>query len=64
MNFESERPKRRTLKIRYLTACADRKLRGGVPGAHANRGIHQVAVKNAVKALETKFACSKIVIGE
>jgi hypothetical protein len=63
-NFETKSPKWRTLKIRYFTASAHRNLKVGVAGTHAIRGIHHLDVKNDVRSLETKFACSKIVIGE
>jgi hypothetical protein len=63
-NFETKSPKRQSLKIRYLTAKGPHKPYRGVPQAHTNSTIHHLDVKNDVRSLETKFACSKIVIGE
>jgi hypothetical protein len=63
-NFESKIPKRRSLKIRHLTASAPHNLKVGGPRAHFNSNIHHLDVRNDVRSLETKFACSKIVIGD
>jgi hypothetical protein len=44
------------LRIRYVTASAHRKLKGGVLETHAKRSIHHRAVKSAVRSLKAKVA--------
>jgi hypothetical protein len=48
------------MKIRYLTANAHRKLKGGVLATHANHGIYHLAVKNDVRALEINSLAPKL----
>jgi hypothetical protein len=62
--FRDESPKRRSLKIRHLTANAHHNSNRGGPETHSNRNIHHLDVKNDVRSLETKFTWSKILIGE
>jgi hypothetical protein len=61
-NLEMKSPKRRSLKIRHLTTSAPHNLKVGGPRAHFNSNIHHLDVKNDVRSLETKFACSRIMI--
>jgi hypothetical protein len=63
-NLGSKMQSRHSLRIRYVTASAHRKLKGGVLETHAKRNVHHRAVKSAVRSLKGKVACCMFVIRE
>jgi hypothetical protein len=63
LEIESRKSERYPLGIRDLTSCAAHKPSKGGPGASFNGNIYHLDVKNDVRSLENKFACSKTLIG-
>jgi hypothetical protein len=63
-NLGSKRKKRYFLRIRYVTASAHRKLKGGVLETHAKRSIHHRAVKSTVRSLKANVAYCMSLIGD
>jgi hypothetical protein len=64
VNLGSKKQKRYSLRIRYVTASAHRKLKGGVLETHAKRSIHHRAAKSAVRSLKAKVAYCMSLIGD
>jgi hypothetical protein len=63
-NLGSKKQNLYSLRIRYVTASAQRNLKGGVLETHVKRNIHHRAVKSAVRSLKVKVAYCMSLIGE